>query len=585
MNRKRILVVDNEQTWHGRLDGIFPPDAFETRFVANTGEALQALQQGPCELLIVDPMPPASRSDDPVARANHLQSELQGIGEIMRTYNSLLLIVASHALQDPTLQGAITVLGQIPTFDKNHFEQKSFETLVEHVFSGQYWGPPEPEITPAPDSMPEFSVVFPSTGLTGPLSSGLNPPAIEARHGHPRILIIEDRTEWQHTVAELMETAGYFWRVAPNYEEAMERLRLESFHIVVLDLQLEGPDVALRDGKGWQLLQYLVANCPNTKIVVSSDALSASDVAKLFMAYPIKGFIDKDSFSASEMLSIIREQLEGPLLRIQMLGDFRVWRDGKAINNFGHEKAETLIKILLTRRGENISVEELAEWVWPGADRKDAYGNLGPVVSSARTTLEPDLPRPSDSTFILRSGSNYRFNFLAKLDIDAEKLRGLVNEGRQFERRGQTDQALKFFEDARKTYLGDYLPGDRYATWAIQERSALQALYTEALNRMADLYAANGRLDDAIGAAQESLNVDAYLESTYRRLMRYQSCKGNRSAAMSVFRTLEKLFADFFDETPSEITKKLLDDIASGQQINCVETWSVSGEWRIATDH
>src|SRR5258706_10370655 len=113
-----------------------------------------------------------------------------------------MLIVASYALYDPTLQGALSVLGQIPTFDKRHWDQQEFEALVKRVFSGQYWGPPEPQITPAPESaaplMPEISGLYPATGLTGPLPSGLNPPRLDARHGHPRILIIEDRSEWQH---------------------------------------------------------------------------------------------------------------------------------------------------------------------------------------------------------------------------------------------------------------------------------------------------------------------------------------------------------------------------------------------------
>ncbi len=218
-----------------------------------------------------------------------------------------------------------------------------------------------------------------------------------------------------------------------------------------------------------------------------------------------------------------------------------------------------------------------------GSDPKAVYSDLGTTINAARAALEPDLPRPNDSHFIQRRGSNYMFNFMANVEVDIERLRQLVDEGHQFERSGETDKALRQYEAVRSVYQGDYLPGDRFAQWAIQERSAAQGLYTEALNRMADLYAAEGDLDKAIEAATRSREVDAYIESTYRRLMRYHNCKGDRNAALAVYRALVKLFSEFFGEEPSIATRRLYEDIEAGRTVACVET-SPGGEWRAAAD-
>jgi DNA-binding SARP family transcriptional activator len=110
----------------------------------------------------------------------------------------------------------------------------------------------------------------------------------------------------------------------------------------------------------------------------------------------------------------------------------------------------------------------------------------------------------------------------------------------------------------------------------------LQGLYTGVLNRIADMYAGINQLDRAIEAADRSLQVDSYNESTYRRLMRYHTCKGNRQKATAVYRSLVKLFSEFFGDEPHAVTKRLAEDIENGKTVMCVEV--ASGEWRLATD-
>ncbi|GEM_PF-1558507 len=585
--KRRILIVDGQAEWQNRLRQAFPDGDYDVEVAGDYYEAACSLDLHKVALIVLDPTVSAGREKAGDA------GEVMSLPGILRNFPQLPVIIVTNAEGQARLSRTPDLPPDLPVIRKENWDRIAFTALVRQALSGEQWGPPAPEITPAP-AVEHAQMPVPSyagltgplsqrgLGLTGPLITGLVPPPVGSRPGKPRVLIVEENPEWQHTLAQLMDAEGYFWRVASSYDEAMERLGMESYHVVLLDLMLGGTET--QEGKGWKLLDNLLATNPKTKVIVASGEASRSDVARLFMRYPIKGFIDKAAFHENELLSLVHEQLGGPALRIQMLGGFRIWRDGKLINNLGDERAETIIKVLLTRRGENVSVDELIECLWPGSEHKTVYAELGASINQARAALEPDMPRPNDSNFILRNGANYTFNFMANVEVDVEQLRHLVGEGRQHERSGDVDGALKDYEAARAIYLGDFLPGDRFAQWAIQERAAAQALYTDALNRMADLYADRGQLDRAIEAAARSLQVDAYIESTYRRLMRYHTCKGDRNTALSVYRTLVKLFSEFFGEEPGDVTQRLREDIEAGRPVVCVEASAVSGEWRIASE-
>src|SRR5450432_772839 len=572
MDKKpHILIIESQQEWVKTLQQAIPSDTFEVSQAHNYDEAIRELNANQFALAIVDPVLDASVASTRSAGDNH-----DGLHLLMKLSNDFpqtRLVIVSGTLGSEMMRNAPELPHDLLLVQKQNWDGDRFWSAVSRVLAGETWGPPEPDIdSDETEPLPPVHVRYAgltgpltASGHTGPLANGLVPPVVGTRTGKPRVLLIEGDTHWQYKLAQLMDAESFFWRVAGDYEQAMERLGLESFHVVVVDLALADK------GTAWQLLDYLVANCPKTKVIVSSGEASRSDVAKLFMHYPIKGFVDKDAFQGEELLDAIREQIAGPALRIQTFGDFRIWRNNAVINDFGDDRAELLIKILITRRGENVSVEELIGALWPGGEAATHSASLGTVISKARTALEPDLPRPNDSNFVIRSGANYLFNFLANVDVDTEQLRHLVSEGRQHERRGEMDQALKVYQAARAVYQGDYLPGERSERWAIQERSTLQALYTDTLNRIADLFAGMDKLDGAIEAASHSLQVDAYNESTYRRLMRYHSCNGDQAAALTVYRTLVKLFSEFFGEDPGVVTKRLFEDISEGRPVECVE--------------
>ncbi|MEP7285328.1 MAG: response regulator [Chloroflexota bacterium] len=578
-NKQHILIVESHEDWLGILRQALPKEQFEVQTARNYEEAMFALQKQAFALALVDPVLDGTVQTQHINQGGHNGLEL--LAKMTFDFPNMRVIVVSGSMGREMLRNAPELSATLPLVQKQNWELAQFTALVNRVLTTQDGYFAEAEFEPPAISAPlALTGPLSATGMTGPLSTGLMPPPAGSRPGMSRVLIVEGDLAWQHRLASLMDREGYFWRVAPDYEQGMERLRLETFHFVLLDLMIGEWGMPMTEGKGWPLLAHIIAQAPKTKVIVASGHVTRGDLAKLFMNYPIKGFIDKDAFNEQELLASLHEMVMGPALRVTTLGGFHIWRDDKAVTSFGDNYAERLIQILIARRGENVSVDELTECLWPGTDPKTAYANLGATIGNARTSLEPDLPRPNDSHFILRNGANYLFNLMANVEIDAEQLRRLVSEGRHHERRGEITEALQDYEAARAIYQGDYLPSERFERWAIQERSALQALYTGALNRIADLYAAMDKLDLAVEAASRSLQVDAYNESTYRRLMRYHACKEDRAAAMAVYRALVKLFSEFFNEEPSAVAKQLSEDIEAGRPVTCVEAESATGEWR-----
>src|SRR5690242_17097074 len=89
---------------------------------------------------------------------------------------------------------------------------------------------------------------------------------------------------------------------------------------------------------------------------------------------------------------------------IRLLGGFSVRRGGEEVPPaaFRGRLVRSLIRILLTRRGEFVPHDVLAEALWPGRMPADPIANLKVLVNRARAGL-------GDPTLILTGPGGYSF--------------------------------------------------------------------------------------------------------------------------------------------------------------------------------
>ncbi len=542
-----ILVVEDRADWQDIVGRTIQDKGYTAHAAASYQDALQELQTCRFDLAVVDPV---------LDRHNRFNRDgLSLIQKIIEIQPPTPVMIITGSLTQDLKRSFQTLCPTAPILLKEKWDAEAFGLLIDQLLGKQTapaaLEPAQPGPTPSHQPVP--------------------PPA-ERAIGHPRVLVVENREDWQYTLASLLEEAGCFWRLAGDAQQALRELEQETFHLVILDLKLQSYELPLRSTEGWLLLDHLVETQPKTKVVVLSGRAAPGDVADLMSHYPIINFIAKQSFRPQAIIEAIAQATQIPQLRIQTLGQFRLWRDGQAIEVWERPQAETVLKLLLIRRargGRTVAADELIDHLWPEADEEGGRKKLLPLISNARRTLEPDI-EPRDSNFILRSSNGYFFDLNEGVSWDLLEFRSHLRLGRQLARQGQWEEAAAALEKGRALYRGDFMAEDRYTDWVIELRREITTDFCELLMLLADAYAALGRYPQAIEVGETALRKDPLLESVYRRLMRYHYCQGDKGQALKVYRDCLKVFEELFGESPTPATRQLYQAIAGDQPVECL---------------
>ncbi|MFG2136913.1 hypothetical protein [Streptomyces sp. NPDC048650] len=227
-----------------------------------------------------------------------------------------------------------------------------------------------------------------------------------------------------------------------------------------------------------------------------------------------------------------------PLLRIRLLGGFRLERDGDAplAERWSRPGARTLVKLLALAPGRQLHREQLMAVCWPHAELPAALSSLRVALHAARHALEPELPPRARSSYLTGDGALLRLAPDA-VWIDTEHAETLA-------RRALADGGTHHLTAALEALDGELLPEDRYAVWAAAPRERLALLHTRVRRAWSATQAAPGgaagaarpeadaarvRLDwalalDRSGRSEEALGVLREALASYRRQGRGDAC-------------------------------------------------------------
>jgi DNA-binding SARP family transcriptional activator/ActR/RegA family two-component response regulator len=546
----KILVVEDRADWQDILCSALAQQGYIPRSAGSYQEALNVLGLEKFNLAVVDPVL------DAFNRFN--RDGLSVIQKIRETEPAMPVIILTGSLTHDVEISLQHLYPNAPVLFKESWDATEFNNLVNKLVGRESKSElvQQGEIEANQQGEEE---IFPA------------PPAPEYAIGRPRILLVENREDWQKIVTSVFDQAGYFWRLAHNAQEALAEMEKEDFHLVVLDLKLQPADLPLRSNEGWLLLDDLVEKYPKTKVVILSGKAGPGDVADLLTHYPVIGFIEKQSFSAEAIEEAVTHASRSPRLRIRSFGQLQIWRDDHAIGTWERPQAETVVKLLLVRRargGRAVAADELITRLWPEADEESGRKKLLPLISNARRTLEPDI-EPRDSSFILRNSNGYFFNIGDSVTWDLMGFRDYLRNGSQLAKEEHWEEAIAQLEKGRALHRGDFLAEDRYVDWAIDIRRAITGDFCNLLIQLADAYAALGGYAQAVEACEAALAKDPLLERVYRRLMRFHYCNGEKGKALKVYRNCIKLFEELFGENPTPVTRRLHQDIVNDKLADC----------------
>ena len=251
-------------------------------------------------------------------------------------------------------------------------------------------------------------------------------------------------------------------------------------------------------------------------------------------------------------------------LRARFFGRFELLRDGEeAVPLSRGGKAVSVLKYLMAHGSRPVSQDYLMGWLWPESDLKRARWSLNSTVYSLRKLLNVGAPSP-DPVVLFEEGC-YRLCPRVRVSSDVGEFDARCERGRRLEGAGRKEEAAAEYEAAVALYRGDYLAEDLYEDWTMIERDRLTNAYVDALDRLADHHAENGRFRDAIRMCHRILEKDPCHEHTHRRLMEYYVRLGLRGRALHQYRLCCTILEHACEMEPSPETVSLYNRLLGGR--------------------
>ena len=251
-----------------------------------------------------------------------------------------------------------------------------------------------------------------------------------------------------------------------------------------------------------------------------------------------------------------------PRLRVQTLGQFRVWLDGVEIGQtvWGREAALQLFQFLITtrRRGLKLHKEQIIDRLWPELDVDSGDRNFKVALHAANKTLEPERKPRTEPYFIQRQGLAYGLN-LEAVWIDADAFEQLISEGSQTLAQDRA-VAIAHYQAALVLFHGEYLPERQYEDWSTAERERLQILALNVMTTVAELVVETNPLE-SIRLTQQVLTLDPVWENAYRIQMAAYLNQGNRPLAWRTYQHCVKMLDEELGLEPLPETQALLKQI------------------------
>ena len=249
-------------------------------------------------------------------------------------------------------------------------------------------------------------------------------------------------------------------------------------------------------------------------------------------------------------------------IRAYCFSNFELEIEGKRVDKWHSLKAKSLLKFLLAHRNKPVSKDVLIELLWPDCDPEEGKNNLKAVVYSLRQTLIGQKEQNQASQLILFSEGQYLINPEVELWVDVTEFEQHWLTGRNLEKNGKKEEALREFCLAEELYRGDYLEEDRYSDWTQLQREALRDIYLAILCKLASNSFDVADFESCILYSQKILLKDVCHEEAYRWIMYCYGRMGNPRRALQWYKvcadTLKKELDTVPDIKTTDLYRRLL---------------------------
>ncbi|HMQ51661.1 MAG TPA: tetratricopeptide repeat protein [Anaerolineae bacterium] len=246
-----------------------------------------------------------------------------------------------------------------------------------------------------------------------------------------------------------------------------------------------------------------------------------------------------------------------PELAIHTLGESKVVLNSKILSgsDWQVKKARDLFFYLLAHP-DGKTKETLGEIFWPDHSPAQVKLQFKNTIYRLRRALFSDVIILDEQT------ERYKFNRNLDYEYDVETFAKKLTSAQM-----ETDnlRQIAAYEEAISVYGGDYLP-DVDDLWPLADRERLQALYFEALLKLAELHFQAKNYEPVIDHCRIALTIDPCLEEACRLSMRAYAALGNRAAVVRQFEQCRLNLMAEVNTVPSPQTISLYKQLAGSPE-------------------
>ena len=241
---------------------------------------------------------------------------------------------------------------------------------------------------------------------------------------------------------------------------------------------------------------------------------------------------------------------------LYLLGAPRVRRNDREHLLAGPQQRVVLARVAFGH-GNPVTVDELAEALWPRERGRSWEGALRGIISKVRTFLGQlgEHTVRVDST-----GHGYQLRCAPHVTVDLWAARAALTTAEAFILGGQPDRASRSARLAVELLDAPLLQGIE-GEWIDNHRHHLALQRVRALRALARAESVLGHHEAAVDAATGAIEVDSLDECSHRALMLAHQAAGNRGSALAAYQHCRRCLATTLGVSPCPDTERVYLDL------------------------
>ena len=245
----------------------------------------------------------------------------------------------------------------------------------------------------------------------------------------------------------------------------------------------------------------------------------------------------------------------GLQLRVFLAGRVAVETDGMVIDEvrFAGRQGRLLFAYLVAEQGRPVPRDELAEALWGETLPATWEKALTVIVSKLRGLLADRALTTPDA--LTAAFGCYRLDLPEGTWVDVVAAANAAHEAEESLALGDPERGKGRSRAGRITGTRSPSCPERKGTWVEEKRRELADVRGRALSALADACLRSGDAPEAAKWAEQSIALEPFRETGYRRLMEADVAAGNRAEALQVYERCRRLLAEELGAYPSPETE------------------------------